>query len=140
MARASGSAYHHGATIREFRFLRGMTQEKLAALWPKTNGERGVLPRYVQDVEHGRKHIDRRGTCAAPPASSMRTRGSRNSTGSSLASVNASRPRCASNGVFNSCMCRCNGSMPSPPWSSSATAETALSRVREDVRNGPRYG
>ncbi len=62
MACASDVAYHHGVTIREFRLLRGMTQEKLAALWPKTSGERGVLPRYVQDVEHGRKHIDHPGT------------------------------------------------------------------------------
>jgi len=62
MIRASTDAYHHGVTIREFRLLHGMTQEKLAALWPKTSGERGVLPRYVQDVEHGRKRIDHPGT------------------------------------------------------------------------------
>lgn len=58
MARTSDVAYHHGATIREYRLLRGITQEKLAELWPKTSGERGALSRYVQDVEHGRKHID----------------------------------------------------------------------------------
>ena len=58
MARASDSQYHHGTTIREFRILRGMTQEDLAALWPKSDGSTGVLPRYIQDVEYGKKHID----------------------------------------------------------------------------------
>lgn len=58
----SDSKYHHGTTIKEFRILRGMTQEDLAALWPKSNGSIGVLPRYVQDIEYGRKHIDDPGT------------------------------------------------------------------------------
>ena len=58
MARVSDSKYHHGTTIKEFRILRGMTQEDLAALWPKSDGSIGVLPRYIQDVEYGKKHID----------------------------------------------------------------------------------
>ncbi len=58
MARVSDSKYHHGTIIKEFRILRGMTQEDLAALWPKSNGCVGVLPRYIQDVEYGKKHID----------------------------------------------------------------------------------
>lgn len=62
MARASDSRYHHGTTIKEFRLLRGMTQEELASLWPKASGSVGVLPRYIQDVEYGKKHIDDPGT------------------------------------------------------------------------------
>ncbi|TMC17817.1 MAG: helix-turn-helix transcriptional regulator [Chloroflexi bacterium] len=58
MACVSDNRYHHGTTIKEFRILRGMTQESLAALWPKSNGNDGVLPRYIQDVEYGKKHID----------------------------------------------------------------------------------
>jgi transcriptional regulator with XRE-family HTH domain len=58
MARVSHSQYHHGTTIKEFRILRGITQEDLAALWPKSNGSVGVLARYIQDVEYGKKHID----------------------------------------------------------------------------------
>ena len=58
MARVSDSKYHHGTTIKEFRILRGITQEDLAAIWPKSNGCVGVLPRYIQDVEYGKKHID----------------------------------------------------------------------------------
>ncbi len=58
MARVSDSKYHHGTTIKEFRLLREMTQEDLAALWPKSSGGVGVLPRYIQDVEYGKKHID----------------------------------------------------------------------------------
>lgn len=58
MACASGSSYHHGITIKEFRIMRGMTQEGLAAFWPKSNGNDGIRPRYIQDVEYGKKHID----------------------------------------------------------------------------------
>jgi tetratricopeptide (TPR) repeat protein len=58
MARASDSSYHHGTTIKEFRLLRKMTQEDLAAHWPRSNGSVGVLPRYIQDIEYGKKHVD----------------------------------------------------------------------------------
>ncbi len=58
MVGMSDSKYHHGTTIKEFRILRSMTQEDLAALWPKSNGSVGVLARYIQDVEYGKKHID----------------------------------------------------------------------------------
>src|SRR5260370_27871038 len=58
MAHASDSSYHHGTTIKEFRLLRKMTKEDLAAHWPRSNGSMGVLPRYIQDVEYGKKHID----------------------------------------------------------------------------------
>ncbi|HLX58069.1 MAG TPA: helix-turn-helix transcriptional regulator [Ktedonobacteraceae bacterium] len=58
MARVSDSMYHHGTTIKEFRLLRGMTQEDLAALWPRSSGGVGVLPRYIQDIEYGKKHVD----------------------------------------------------------------------------------
>ncbi len=58
MVGVSDSKYHHGTTIKEFRILRGMTQEELAERWPKSNGSVGVLPRYIQDVEYGKKHID----------------------------------------------------------------------------------
>jgi tetratricopeptide (TPR) repeat protein len=51
------SGYHHGQTIREFREKCGMTQSKLAELWPKSDGAGGVNWRYVQDVEYGKKHI-----------------------------------------------------------------------------------
>jgi transcriptional regulator with XRE-family HTH domain len=51
-------SYHHGKTIKEFRELRGITQEELAAHWPRSDGGVGVNVRYVQDVEYGRKHID----------------------------------------------------------------------------------
>jgi tetratricopeptide (TPR) repeat protein len=51
------SGYHHGQTIREFREKCGMTQSKLAELWPKSDGAEGVNWRYVQDVEYGKKHI-----------------------------------------------------------------------------------
>jgi tetratricopeptide (TPR) repeat protein len=62
IARANDSGYHHGTTIKEFRLLRRMTQEELASLWPKASGSVGVLPRYIQDVEYGKKHIDDPGT------------------------------------------------------------------------------
>src|SRR5207244_4509042 len=58
MARVSDSKYHYGTTIKEFRLLRAITQEDLAAVWPKSNGCVGVLPRYIQDIEYGKKHID----------------------------------------------------------------------------------
>jgi transcriptional regulator with XRE-family HTH domain len=58
MVYTSDSSYHHGTTIKEFRLLRKMTQEELAAHWPKANGSVGVLPRYIQDIEYGKKHID----------------------------------------------------------------------------------
>jgi transcriptional regulator with XRE-family HTH domain len=58
MVAVSDSKYHHGTTIKEFRILRGVTQEELAERWPKSNGGVGVLPRYIQDVEYGKKHID----------------------------------------------------------------------------------
>jgi transcriptional regulator with XRE-family HTH domain len=50
--------YHYGQTVKEYRLLHGMTQEELAAQWPKVDGDSGVNVRYVQDVEYGRKHID----------------------------------------------------------------------------------
>ncbi|HEY1348688.1 MAG TPA: helix-turn-helix transcriptional regulator [Ktedonobacteraceae bacterium] len=53
--------YHYGLTIREYRLARGMTQARLAELWPKSErfgGGEGVNWRYVQDIEHGRKHIE----------------------------------------------------------------------------------
>lgn len=53
----SSRHYHHGQTIKEFRQRLGITQEALAACWPRANGDMGVLPRYVQDVEYGQKHI-----------------------------------------------------------------------------------
>jgi tetratricopeptide (TPR) repeat protein len=58
MTRLSTSEYHHGKTIKEFRLRWGMTQEQLAARWPRSSGGVGVLPRYIQDVEYGKKHID----------------------------------------------------------------------------------
>lgn len=52
------SSYHHGQTIKEHRKLKGWTQARLAATWPKTDGAAGVNVRYVQDVEYGDKHIN----------------------------------------------------------------------------------
>jgi transcriptional regulator with XRE-family HTH domain len=51
------TSYHHGQTIKEYRKLKGWTQARLAAVWPRANGEEGVNVRYVQDVEYGDKHI-----------------------------------------------------------------------------------
>ncbi len=53
----SSSSYHHGQTIKEHRKLKGWTQARLAAVWPKVDGASGVNVRYVQDVEYGDKHI-----------------------------------------------------------------------------------
>jgi len=53
--------YHYGLTIREYRLACRMTQAQLAELWPKSErfgGGEGVNWRYVQDIEHGRKHIE----------------------------------------------------------------------------------
>jgi tetratricopeptide (TPR) repeat protein len=45
--------------MREARQAAHMTQEQLAAVWPKSGGtEQGVNIRYVQDVEYGHKHIE----------------------------------------------------------------------------------
>ena len=51
------SSYHHGQTIKEYRKLKGWTQARLAAAWPKVDGAAGVNVRYVQDVEYGDKRI-----------------------------------------------------------------------------------
>lgn len=58
MVEISKGEYHHGLTIKEFREKCGMTQAKLAELWPKSGGGEGVNWHYVQDIEHGKKHID----------------------------------------------------------------------------------
>ncbi len=61
MVEVSKGEYHHGLTIREFREKGGMTQAKLAELWPKSpkfGGGEGVNVTYVQDIEHGKKHVD----------------------------------------------------------------------------------
>lgn len=53
--------YHYGITIREYRMACGMTQARLAELWPKSErfgGGEGVNWRYVQDIEHGRKRLE----------------------------------------------------------------------------------
>jgi transcriptional regulator with XRE-family HTH domain len=53
--------YHHGLVIKEYREQRGMTQARLAELWPKAakfGGGEGVNVTYIQDIEHGKKHID----------------------------------------------------------------------------------
>jgi tetratricopeptide (TPR) repeat protein len=49
--------YHYGKTIKKYRELRKWTLSRLAASWPKVDGDEGVNIRYVQDVEAGRKHI-----------------------------------------------------------------------------------
>ncbi len=51
------SSYHHGQTIKEYRKLKKWTQARLAAMWPKIDGDAGVNVRYVQDVEYGDKRI-----------------------------------------------------------------------------------
>src|SRR3989442_802764 len=61
MVEISKGKYHHGLTIKEARQKCGMTQAKLAELWPKSpkfGGGEGVNWHYVQDVEHGKKHVD----------------------------------------------------------------------------------
>jgi tetratricopeptide (TPR) repeat protein len=53
--------YHYGLTIREYREKASMTQAQLAERWPRNErfgGGEGVSWKYVQDIEHGRKHID----------------------------------------------------------------------------------
>lgn len=50
--------YHHGATIREAREKQGMTQAKLAEVWPKDDGGTGVSVGYVQLVEAGKRNIE----------------------------------------------------------------------------------
>ncbi|HEY0753639.1 MAG TPA: helix-turn-helix transcriptional regulator [Ktedonobacteraceae bacterium] len=52
------SSYHHGQILKEFRKLKGWTQARLAAVWPKADGITGVNVRYVQDVEYGDKRIN----------------------------------------------------------------------------------
>jgi transcriptional regulator with XRE-family HTH domain len=50
--------YHYDITIKEAREKRGMTQARLAEVWPKSDGGRGVSIGYVQLVEAGKKNID----------------------------------------------------------------------------------
>lgn len=50
--------YHHGQTIKEHRKLKKWTQARLAAAWPRVDGDSGVNVRYVQDVEYGDKRIN----------------------------------------------------------------------------------
>jgi transcriptional regulator with XRE-family HTH domain len=53
--------YHYGVTIREYREKANMTQAQLAEKWPKSErfgGGAGVSWKYIQDIEHGRKHIE----------------------------------------------------------------------------------
>jgi transcriptional regulator with XRE-family HTH domain len=50
--------YHYGLTIKKYRELRGWTQAKLAQNWLRSDKERGVNTRYIQDIEYGTKHID----------------------------------------------------------------------------------
>jgi transcriptional regulator with XRE-family HTH domain len=53
--------YHYGVTIREYREKARMTQAQLAEKWPKSErfgGGEGVSWKYIQDIEHGRKHIE----------------------------------------------------------------------------------
>jgi transcriptional regulator with XRE-family HTH domain len=57
--------YHYGITIRQYRELKGMTQQQLADLWPRSErfgGGTGVSWRYLQDIEHGRKKIEDQST------------------------------------------------------------------------------
>ncbi|MHB8598654.1 MAG: hypothetical protein ACYDER_17790 [Ktedonobacteraceae bacterium] len=61
MFEISKGAYHHGRIIKAYREKRGVTQAKLAELWPKSakfGGGEGVNVTYIQDIEHGKKHID----------------------------------------------------------------------------------
>lgn len=51
------SEHHHGKVIKEYREKRGMTQARLAEVWPRASGERGVSTNYVQLVEAGKKKI-----------------------------------------------------------------------------------
>lgn len=61
MSEQDKGSYHYGVTIREYREACKMTQACLAAMWPRSDrfgGGEGVNWRYVQDVEHGRKHVE----------------------------------------------------------------------------------
>jgi len=49
--------YHYGQTIKEYRVRCGMTQARLAELWPRRYGEEGTSVRYIHDIEHGVKKI-----------------------------------------------------------------------------------
>src|SRR5690349_10762021 len=49
---------HHGSTIKQAREKRGMTQARLAEVWPKGDGGIGVSVGYVQLVEAGKRNID----------------------------------------------------------------------------------
>lgn len=51
-------SHHHGQTIKEHRKLKKWTQARLAAVWPRTDGDAGVNVRYVQDIEYGDKRIN----------------------------------------------------------------------------------
>lgn len=65
MIEVSKGKYHHGLTIREFREKCGLTQARLAELWPKSSkfgGGEGVNVTYVQDIEHGKKRVEDPGT------------------------------------------------------------------------------
>lgn len=50
--------HHHGTTIKEAREKLGMTQARLAEVWPKDDGGIGVSVGYVQLVEAGKRNID----------------------------------------------------------------------------------
>lgn len=50
--------YHYGLTIKKYRELCGWTQAKLAQNWLRSDRERGVNTRYIQDIEYGTKHSD----------------------------------------------------------------------------------
>lgn len=50
--------HHHGITIKEAREKRGMTQARLAEVWPKDDGGTGASVGYVQLVEAGKRKID----------------------------------------------------------------------------------
>jgi len=49
--------YHYGLTIKEHRELKGMTQEQLSEVWPKSNGDVGVSVDYVSLIENGKRYI-----------------------------------------------------------------------------------
>lgn len=55
--RGSMNEHHHGKVIKKYREMRHVTQAKLAELWPKADGERGVSITYVQFVEGGIRQI-----------------------------------------------------------------------------------
>jgi len=49
---------HYGTILKEARKKRGMTQARLAEVWPKDGGGTGVSVGYVQLVEAGKRKID----------------------------------------------------------------------------------